>query len=169
MIYSKACGYAVRALTHLVNQVDEPLTTRQIAQAEGIPRYYLVKILQDLARQGILTSTKGPGGGFKLALPADAVTLYGIVIAIDGPADLYRCALGYDDCRDQQPCGLHDAYRPIRDQIIRYLETTDLAQMAEAVQGKRHLASLNGDESNWSYDTAAGSTFDSAFRARAIP
>ncbi len=45
MIYSKACGYAIRALTHLATQDDQPMTTRQIAHAEGIPRSYLMKIV----------------------------------------------------------------------------------------------------------------------------
>jgi len=141
MIYSKACEYGIRALTYLARHPDERSVVRDISEAEGVPHYFLGKILQTLAKHDLVSSTKGPGGGFGLAQPADEVTLYAIRAAIDGNGDLYDCAVGYENCTEKSPCALHDDFEPLRDRIIDYLESTTLDAMAYAVESKRSSAS----------------------------
>ena len=140
MIYSKACEYGIRALTHLARQQDQLAVVREVSDAEGIPHYFLGKILQTMAKEGLVLSTKGPGGGFKLARPAEEITLLDIKAAIDGIDDLTECAVGLEQCNDRMPCPLHDTFSPLRSQIKAYLQETTLAAMAEAVDRKHAAA-----------------------------
>lgn len=136
MIYSNACEYAIRALTYLARHPDKFSLAREISEIEKIPHYFLSKILQDLARDGLLKSTKGPGGGFRLTKAVEKYTLYEIKEAIDGIADLDDCAVGLARCNDLIPCPLHETFKPLREQIKKYLQVTTLADMAYAVEKK---------------------------------
>jgi Rrf2 family protein len=109
---------------------------REISAQEEIPHYFLSKILQNLAREGLLKSTKGPGGGFQLAKPAKSITLYHIKRSVDGVSDLEECAVGLARCTDETPCPLHDTFKPLRKQIESYLKGTTLAEMAQAMEEK---------------------------------
>ena len=137
MIYSKACEYAIRAMTYLARHSDRMCLAKEISSSEEIPHYFLSKILQSLAREGLLKSTKGPGGGFQLAKSAKSITLYHIKKAVDGVNDLEECAVGLARCNDEVPCPLHDTFQPLREQIKQYLKETTLADMAQAVEAKR--------------------------------
>ncbi len=137
MIYSNACEYAIRALAHLARHPDQLHLAREIAESERIPYYFLSKILQTLARQGLLRSAKGRGGGFELAKAPNRISLYDIKVCIDGDNDLYECAVGLSRCNDKQPCPLHDTFKPLREMIQTYLKETTLADMSDAVNKKR--------------------------------
>ena len=140
MLYSTACGYAIRALTHLAGQPTEGFRQlRDIARAEAIPAAFLGKILQDLVRGGLLSSSKGPGGGYALARRAAAITLLAVTDVIDGTADLEGCASGLGRCSDDMPCPQHERFKPLRVAIKRYLATTTVADMAQALAEKRAL------------------------------
>ncbi len=141
MIYSKACEYGIRALTYLARHPNRLCLAKEISQSEGIPHYFLSKILQNLARQGVLRSVKGPGGGFQLAKDPEELTLYDIKALLDGTQDLDECAVGLGRCTDETPCPLHDAFQPLRERIKRYLKETTLADMARAVEAKRRRRS----------------------------
>jgi len=140
MIYSKACEYAIRALTYLARHFDRSCLVKEISNHEEIPHYFLGKILQSLARDGLLKSAKGPGGGFKLAKSPEELTLLEIKEAVDGVADLEECAVGLEKCDDETPCPLHETFKPIREQIKAYLRTTTLSDMARAVEEKHKNA-----------------------------
>lgn len=138
MIYSAACEYAIRAATHLaLRPQDELVKGRDISEAEGIPAPFLSAILQRLVAAELLRSARGPGGGYALALPPDQITLYDIKAAVDGVAELEACAVGLGACSDEVPCPLHDTWKPIREEIRRYLTETTLDRMAEALSSKR--------------------------------
>jgi Rrf2 family iron-sulfur cluster assembly transcriptional regulator len=143
MLYSSACGYAIRALTFLAAQpVGVLCQLRDIALAEDIPAAFLGKILQDLVHARLLRSSKGPHGGYALARPAKAITLLDIKAAIEGTSDLEGCASGFGRCSDDMPCPQHDRFKPLRLAMIRYLAETSIADMARALAEKR--ASLAG-------------------------
>jgi Rrf2 family protein len=140
MLYSSACGYAIRALTFLAQQPPGGFCQlRDIADGEDIPSAFLGKILQDLVRADLLHSAKGPHGGYALARRPAAITLYTIKEAIDGTADLEACASGLGRCSDDKPCPQHDRFKPLREGIRRYLTTTTVADMAQALAEKRAL------------------------------
>ena len=86
MRLGRAAAYAVFATTHLAEHANgSPIQGRDIAGACGIPSGHLLKILQQLVRAQILSSERGPAGGFVLRKPASEITLLEIVEAIDGP------------------------------------------------------------------------------------
>ena len=140
MLYSGACGYAIRALTHLAEQPGgEFCQLREMALSAGIPPAFLGKILPDLVRAGLLRSSKGPRGGYALAARPGAITLLAIMEVVDGTTELERCASGLGACSDDQPCPQHERFKPLRQSIRRYLATTTVADMARALAEKRAL------------------------------
>ena len=140
MIYSKPCEYAIRALVYLARFPDHGAAQgTEIAKAEGLPAPVLGKVLQELVRKGLLESRRGPGGGFRLARNPELITLRDVVAAIDGLDQFAECAVGLAGCSDNSPCPLHDTWKGIRTQLMNYLETTTLADMAAAVTGKKEL------------------------------
>jgi Rrf2 family protein len=138
MIQSTACEYAIRAMTYLAAfEPGQRVLARDVSAHEKVPGPFLGKIFQTLVRSNLLTSNKGPGGGFALARSARDIKLFDIYQAIDGTAYLDACAVGLARCSDETPCPLHDRWKPIRERIRQYLETTTLADMAQATQAKR--------------------------------
>jgi Rrf2 family iron-sulfur cluster assembly transcriptional regulator len=138
MIYSRSAEYAIRAFVNLA-QVPEGkyVMVKQIAAQEGIPAHFLAKILQQLARKGLLRSSKGPTGGFTLrALPKD-ISLIQLVEALDGLTDYQKCVSGLAECTDDAPCGMHDSWKLLRSRIMDYLEQTTIADLATALDQKR--------------------------------
>lgn len=140
MIYSRSAEYAIRAFVHLAQIPDGRFAmVKQIAQQEQIPAHFLAKILQQLARKGLLRSSKGPTGGFTLRVPAEKISLRDIVDALDGMSEYQKCASGLAECNDDMPCGMHDSWKALRSRIIEYLERTTIADVARALEEKRRL------------------------------
>lgn len=140
MLYSKPCEYAIRALAFLAHTTHRgSVGGQRIARAENIPTPVLGKILQELARKGLLESRRGPGGGFRLARRPELITLRDVVAAVDGLDHFTECAVGLERCADDAPCPLHDTWKGLRSQIMTYLETTTLTEMARAVMRKKEL------------------------------
>jgi Rrf2 family iron-sulfur cluster assembly transcriptional regulator len=140
MLYSKTCEHAIRALSYLASRASGDLClVDEIAEAEDLPRPFTSKILRDLVRAGLLTSSRGPGGGYALARDPEDVSLLEIQQIVDSTDTLSRCAVGLELCNDHAPCPLHDEFKPLRQSIRVYLEETTLAQMAGALRRKRAI------------------------------
>ena len=140
MIYSRSSEYAIRAFVHLA-QVPEGkyAMVKQIAAEEEIPSHFLAKILQQLARKGLLRSSKGPTGGFSLRVPAGEIRLVDIVEALDGLGEYQKCASGLAECNDDMPCALHDSWKALRSRIMDYLGRNTIADLAKTLEQKRRL------------------------------
>jgi Rrf2 family iron-sulfur cluster assembly transcriptional regulator len=140
MIYSRSAEYAIRAFVHLA-QVPEGkyAMVKTIAAEEEIPTHFLAKILQQLARKGLLRSSKGPTGGFSLRVPPNEIRLLDIVDALDGLADYEKCASGLAECSDEMPCALHDSWKALRSRIMDYLGRNTIADLAKSLEQKRRL------------------------------
>ena len=140
MLYSRPCEYALRALTYISLHSDTELNrAKEIAESENIPAPFLAKLLQQLARSGLLVSVKGPKGGFGLARPSKEISLMEVVSVMDGEDQFTRCAVGLVECSDDSPCPLHDTWKPLREKIIDYLAAETLADLAEALARKKQL------------------------------
>jgi Rrf2 family iron-sulfur cluster assembly transcriptional regulator len=140
MLYSRSAEYAIRAFVHLAQVPDGRYAmVKQIAAEEEIPAHFLAKILQQLARKGMLRSSKGPTGGFSLRVPADEVRLLDIVEALDGLAEYEKCASGLAECTDDMPCPLHDSWKALRSRIMDYLGRNTIADLAKALEQKRRM------------------------------
>jgi Rrf2 family transcriptional regulator, iron-sulfur cluster assembly transcription factor len=138
MIYSRSVEYAIQALV-LLSQAPEGkyVMVKSIAEQEKIPSPFLAKILQQLARKGLLRSSKGPTGGFLLRRKPEEIFLWDIVEVLDGLADYEKCISGLAECNDEMPCGLHESWKTLRSGIIGYLKQTSVAGVSLALEEKR--------------------------------
>jgi Rrf2 family iron-sulfur cluster assembly transcriptional regulator len=140
MIYSRSSEYAIRAFVNLAQVPDGKYAmVKQIAAEEEIPSHFLAKILQQLARKGLLRSSKGPTGGFSLRVSADDIRLVDIVEALDGLGEYEKCASGLAECSDDMPCALHDSWKVLRSRIMDYLGRNTIADLAKTLEQKRRL------------------------------
>lgn len=125
---SQTVEYALRATLVLARVHPKPLAVAEIASAIEAPRGYLAKILSDLARDRILESTRGPGGGFRLALDPAAFVLADVVRSIDGVEER-RCLLGHGRCGDNPKCTAHPRWAPIAREMDAFFGNTTLADL----------------------------------------
>ena len=138
MIYSRSAEYAIRAFVHLAQvQEGKYAMVKNIAEQEDIPAHFLAKILQQLARKGLLRSSKGPTGGFALRVDANEIRLLDIVEALDGLAPYQQCASGLSECNDDMPCSMHDSWVALRSRIMDYLGRNTIADLAKALDQKK--------------------------------
>jgi Rrf2 family protein len=141
MIQSVATKYAIRAVCHLAACCDgHPVQAREIADTLGIPYHFLSKILQELARKGILSSTKGPGGGFRLVRPPEETTLYDLISVVEGPISDTECMLGLDVCSDEARCPMHDFWKSYRATFRQRMRSISLVDVVRAAEKKRQVA-----------------------------
>ena len=124
--------YALRAMVYMT-RLNEPgyAGVKDIAAATGVPANYLAKILQQLAKGGILESQKGFGGGFRIAQPLGKINLQAIVGPLEDTSKFHRCVLGQRECSDELACPLHDAWMRIRNDYLGALENTTLQDIAD--------------------------------------
>jgi len=132
MLLSQTSRYALQAASYLAARWDEdrPIPVGEIAEALGVPRNYLSKILHQLARTDVLTSARGPAGGFRLSRDPGAVMLAEVVLPVEPGLAERRCLLGRETCSDDDACPAHAAWREVADQATRFLEQTSLADLS---------------------------------------
>ncbi len=140
MILSNTCKYGVRAVIYLALNENKHKKTgiKRIATDLDIPTPFLGKILQNLARHRILSSTKGPHGGFELGMKPEEIKLIDIVKIIDGKDIFNTCLINLKSCstkeHEKSPCPLHKKFSPIRDQIIKLFNDQTIAELAEDIE-----------------------------------
>jgi Rrf2 family iron-sulfur cluster assembly transcriptional regulator len=127
---SQAAGYAATALGFVAAAGGKPVLVKEVAEAADIPSPYLAKIVNMLARKGLLITQRGIGGGVLLARPATEITLFDICAALDDPSTLPRCMLGTAVCSDERSCPAHQFWSSVRNQYVSYLQTRTVADIA---------------------------------------
>ncbi len=126
---SKACEYGIRAMIFIANQSlnGERSSIKEIANGIKSPEAFTAKILQALIKNDLLTSKKGPNGGFELTnKQINTISLSDIIISIDGTDAMNGCVLGLDSCSDLHPCPVHHKYAPIKTELLTFLHQTPL-------------------------------------------
>ena len=138
MIHSVATKYAIRAVCHIAHlQPGARAQVKEISEALDIPPAFLSKILQDLARKGILVSAKGPGGGFQLNCSPSETSLYTLVKAVEGPMVEGDCILGLSLCADDTKCPIHDTWKEIQEAFRGRMQSTSIMDVVEADRRKQ--------------------------------
>ncbi|MGK0689449.1 MAG: Rrf2 family transcriptional regulator [Aquificaceae bacterium] len=139
MIYSETVKYALLALAYLAVNRDRLVKVEEIAEAQRIPKHFLSKIFHKLARERVLKSYKGPTGGFTLAVPPDKITIMDVIKYLDEDYKLDYCALRPGRCEEWNvlPCAVHDKWTKLRQEILEYLSTTTIAELAEVEEKHR--------------------------------
>lgn len=136
MILSQTAVYALRAVIHLADSPsDELVRVDDMAEALGVPRNYLSKILHTLARAHVLDSTRGPGGGFRLALPAHELRLLDVVRHFDSIGEDRTCLLGRATCSDTDPCAAHDRWQATATELRSFFRDTTVDDLSRRSAG----------------------------------
>ena len=137
-MFSKSCEYAIKALIFLAkeNHHHTKKGFKEIADGINAPQPFMAKVLQELSQHGLLFSTKGPGGGFYLPPTYNTYSIASIIRAMDGETIFNSCILGLNGCSAKKPCPLHDAYVPIKKQLVEMLESHTLGQFDMEMMNK---------------------------------
>lgn len=142
-MFTKACEYALRAVLFisLKSVKGARLGIPEIAKEIDAPLPFTAKILQTLAREGIISSIKGPNGGFFIDPKSKPVSLARIVKVIDGSDDaLHTCTLGLKECSDKFPCPIHHEVKQFKDRLRKVMQEKIVQDMIpDLVNGKTFL------------------------------
>src|ERR1041384_587924 len=123
-MFSKACEYGMKAAIYVAieSQEGRRVSLNDIAKKINSPTAFTAKVLQQMVRNEIILSIKGPSGGFEIKENRmDKVKLSDIVFAIDGDSIYAGCALGFNKCNEDKPCPLHNKFKQIRNNLRHML------------------------------------------------
>jgi len=123
--------YAVTAMLDLaIHQDKGPITLSDIATRQGISLSYLEQLFSRLRKQQLVSSVRGPGGGYTLARGAKEIFVDEVILAVDENVDTTRCG-GKHNCQNDQECLTHDLWRDLSDRIHDYLSNISLGELME--------------------------------------
>ncbi|MBS1683088.1 MAG: Rrf2 family transcriptional regulator [Bacteroidetes bacterium] len=150
-MFTKACEYALRAALYVSIKSVGGLRSgiAEIAKEIDAPQPFTAKILQTLTREKIISSTKGPNGGFFIHPKSKPITLNSIVKAIDGTDDaLHTCTLGLKECSDKYPCPIHGEVKLYKAHLRKVMRETTVQSLAQSIsKGKTFLKSVSSSKS----------------------
>lgn len=143
---SKKADYGLMAMKHLAEHAPHgACSAKDVAESYGIPPEALAKILQRLARAGLLHSQHGTNGGYTLARAATEITAYEVIRAIDGPLFITSCITVRGECDQTERCTIREPLRKVNQSIEEVLKNIKIAEMtetAEDAEPKKTLAEL---------------------------
>lgn len=130
--------YAVTAMLDLaIHQGQGPIALADIAQRQGISLSYLEQLFAKLRKQALVTSVRGPGGGYNLARSPAEIRVVEVISAVDENVDTTRCG-GAHNCQDNGPCLTHDLWNDLSDHIYEYLNKITLQQLVDRRSDTQH-------------------------------
>jgi Rrf2 family protein len=130
-ILSHTAEYALRALTYLARQpAGSPCDVGLLAARVKVPRNYLSKVLAQLVHEGLVSSSRGKGGGFALGRRPESISIYQIVAPFERFDEDPRCLLGQPVCSGRHACAAHQGWSLVNDDLTRFLRRTTLARLA---------------------------------------
>lgn len=133
IMFSKACEYAIRATIYIASQSNQGnrVGLKEIAKEIDSPEAFTAKIMQQLTRNSIVNSVKGPNGGFEIEEKRlSKVKLAAVVQAIDGDGIFKVCGLGLKECSEKVPCPVHHRFKAIREGLVKMLNDTSVLELA---------------------------------------
>jgi Rrf2 family iron-sulfur cluster assembly transcriptional regulator len=135
--------YAVTAMLDLaIHHGSGPIALADIAQRQGISLSYLEQLFSRLRKQSLVSSVRGPGGGYNLARSASEIHVAEVISAVDENVDTTRCA-GAHNCQDSGPCLTHDLWQDLSTRIYEYLNRISLQDLVDR-KGVQDVAKRQG-------------------------
>jgi len=133
---SKSTEYAIRALIfiQLQNWREKRPGVVEIATEIEAPTAFSAKILHTLTTHRLLNSMKGRGGGFFFTNNNSELTIYEVIMIMEGDMLFTDCGIGLKNCSDKNPCPLHEQYYQIRDQLLIMAKSNTISLMAEKIR-----------------------------------
>ena len=145
---SNTCKYALRALIYLgkFSTNDTRIGIKKISEDLGLSSPFLGKILQNMVKQKLLVSTKGPNGGFSLARKPEEISLWEIVTKVDGEDFFTNCLISLEPCTTHDPtkplCPVHSQYDALRKEIGTFYKDTTLELISKDIDKYEDLVKL---------------------------
>ncbi len=143
---TKKADYGLMALKYLAEQnagsptgASSPASAKDIADAYHIPPPLLAKILQTLARGGLLVSSAGTNGGYALSRPASEITAFEVIRTIDGPLFITSCITIHGTCDLDSHCTIKEPLRKVNDSIkdlLSGIKISDLVERSDGAHGE---------------------------------
>ncbi|HVO64259.1 MAG TPA: Rrf2 family transcriptional regulator [Terriglobales bacterium] len=161
MHITRAADYAVRVMVHLAGLPAGSCVARpELTLATGTPDSFLAKVLQQLVQAGMISSRRGSGGGFRLAVAPDSVSLLDVIEAIEGPTQLNACLEPGFSCERKSWCAARVVWVEAQSALEGVLRSASIAELAarsckatssnetEAMCGLAAVLEPNGAEHN---------------------
>jgi len=129
---TKKADYALMAMKHLADHAQEGSSSaKDVADSFGIPPEALAKILQRLAKAGLLISQHGTNGGYRLARAAHTISAFEVIQAIDGPLFITSCVTVRGECGQSDRCNIREPLRKVNESIEAVLKRIKISHMRE--------------------------------------
>ena len=123
--------YAVTAMLDLaLHDTDGPITLADIARRQDISLYYLEQLFTKLRKHGLVESSRGPGGGYRLAILASDITVARVIYSVDESIDVTRCG-GQQNCQGELRCLTHDLWMELNRHVSEFLNKITLAEIIQ--------------------------------------
>ena len=134
-MFNKETEYALRGLVYIQLQNAKGLKPgiAEIAKEVDTPQFFMAKILQRLAKQGLVQSAKGKGGGFYFDENKPDLSLEEVIRFTEGTDFFNSCAFGFKKCSDENPCPMHDRYARIRESIKQMVTQESIQSFADKI------------------------------------
>ena len=144
---TKKADYGLMAMKHLAEHSDQgSCSAKDVADAYGIPQEALAKILQRLAKAGLLHSQHGINGGYTLARDPRTISAFEVIQAIDGPLFITSCVTVRGECDQTDRCNIREPLRKVNQSIEDVLKRIKISQMKEEPEpdstGSKHATEL---------------------------
>lgn len=145
-MFSKTTEYALRAVIYIARNSSEErkLSVAEITDAINAPQHFTAKILQQLtADQRIVSSVRGPNGGFFMTAKSRKLPVMEILKLLGEDSTLDKCILGLAECSGKKPCPLHAQYKLIKQQLLDLFKTKRIVDLTEELASGRAFISLD--------------------------
>jgi len=147
MIFSRSTQYAIQALVLLAGQpMGRYMQSRVLADRLQLPVAYLGKLMVRFAQAGLLESSRGRTGGYRLRLSPNTINLKQVAEVVCSGRISRDCLLGLKTCSDEDACAMHCQWQPVKRRLFAMLEEQNLGRLAQGVaSGRYRLEELNVD------------------------
>ena len=130
---SEAASLGLHAMARLAADPDRRYTNTELGEMLGASHHHLAKVMPKLVKAGLVRATLGPGGGFRLGVTADSISLLAIYETIEGPVPASRCLLGRETC-DGTQCMLGEFLMDVDVRIRDFLASTTLSELVQSLK-----------------------------------
>ncbi len=131
----KLTDYAARVMCALANSQSQVTSAHDLAQRTQLESPTVSKLLKTLAKGTLITSQRGVNGGYRLARPAEAISLADIVIAMEGPIGITECSVSIGSCNHEGHCAVSAPWRSVSQIVENALRGVTLAELVAPLQG----------------------------------
>lgn len=131
-MFSNSAKYALKAVLFLAvnSNEDKKVMVKDISKPINVPQAYITKLLQQLVKENMLSSTRGPKGGFYLSEENKKISIIDVINIVDGEQRIESCMLSLEKCNEETPCPLHKLSNPSRSLLIKRLNNITINELA---------------------------------------